>query len=137
MAIDGVSHRTAGHSSAQTHLPESLTRARIQSKEVAFSSSGKEHVRRGGEHPTFGVVLHFEFPLLFAGLWFDGDDRSVSLVIRFEDGGVSVPPGPQAAAAVFRTHCGSGARGVAHARISFALGPGNSSFRGNPGAVLP
>src|SRR5271168_4960799 len=118
MAIDGVSHRTTGHGSAQTHLPESLARARIQSKEVAFSSSGKEHVRCGGEHPTLGVLLHFEFPLLFAGLWFDGDDRSVSLVIGLEDSGVSIPSGPQAAPAVFRTHRGSGARGVAHPRIS-------------------
>src|ERR1700679_917513 len=104
MAIDGVSHRTTGHGSAQTHLPESLARARIQSKQVASSPSGKEHVRRGGKPPALGVVLHFEFPLLFAGLGFDGDDRSVSLVIRFEDGGVSIPSSPQAAAAVFRTH---------------------------------
>ena len=117
-------------------LPESLARARIQSKEVAFSSSGEEHVRRGGEHSTLGVVLHFEFPLLFAGLWFDGDDRSVSLVIRLEDSGVSIPSGPQAATA-FRTDWGSGARGVAHARISLALGPGNSGFGRNPGTVLP
>src|SRR5271155_5517664 len=116
MAIDGVSHRTTGHRSAQTHLPQSLARARIQSKEVAFSSSGKEHVRRGGEHPTLGIVLHFEFPLLFAGLRFDGDDRSVSLVIGLEDGGVSIPSGPEAAAAVFRTHWGSGAGGAAHPR---------------------
>ena len=100
MAIEGKGHGATRHRSSQTHLPEKLSIARVQGKEVAFSSSSEEDIRSRREHAALSVVVHLELPLLFAGLRFDSDDGSVAFLVLAESRGISVSASGQAAAAM-------------------------------------
>src|SRR5437899_1918229 len=71
--------RATGDRSTQIHLPQQLSAARIERKEVSLAASREEQVRGRGQHAALRVIDHLEVPLLFAGLRVNRADGAVAL----------------------------------------------------------
>src|SRR6185437_11333097 len=61
--VYGVAHWAASHTSgtAHRHVPERLSRLRVERDKVAVPPAPEHHAAGGGEHAALGVIDHLEF----------------------------------------------------------------------------
>src|SRR6185295_13948498 len=64
LAINRVAHRTAVDLPSERYFPEQRPRLGIESEEVAFTATAKDHIAGGRKDSSPRDVVHLELPLL-------------------------------------------------------------------------